>query len=189
MSKMSLSKQSAFRFIRNFIDDSKQGLMMSTRINRRSNEPEFMEWVKDELGKRLKERWLVRIMKLDPRYRRSYLASEIDKFNEWLLEQWKSFTVMLDYNPLLEKKRSVNAADRKVFAQGRLAQKPMLNPITWKWNPETINLRQVEWLMERKRRLYKERKITAYTFRTEMAELAKLRKREIQRKPMLNKFH
>lgn len=56
-----------------------------------------------------------------------------------------------------------------------------LNSITWRWDPETINLRQIEWLMARKRRIYKEQRIDEFMFNYEMKQLAILRKREIEK--------
>lgn len=56
------------------------------------------------------------------------------------------------------------------------------NPITGYWDPTNINLRQIEWAMERKRRIYREGKIPLYIFRQEIKQLSILRKDIIQKR-------
>jgi len=59
------------------------------------------------------------------------------------------------------------------------APRILQNPITGYWDPEKINLRQIEWSMKRKRRLYHQGKIPLYIFNQEMKQLALLRRNRI----------
>lgn len=54
-----------------------------------------------------------------------------------------------------------------------------ISPVTYKWKPDSIKLRQVEWLMDRKRRVYQEGKIPKTIFMVEMNQLAVLRRNAI----------
>jgi len=89
-----------------------------------------------------------------------------------------------------ERPRLEQAADKKKLLRigieeskkVALSEKSVLNPITGRWDPDKLSVRQVEWLMERKRRLLKEGKIKKYIFEFEMKELAKLKRKIVAEK-------
>lgn len=56
------------------------------------------------------------------------------------------------------------------------------NPVTGLYKPEVVSLRQIEWLMDYKRRKIEEGRIDKRTLLTELHELAKLKKRRLDEK-------
>jgi hypothetical protein len=77
-------------------------------------------------------------------------------------------------------RREKRLQEEKEDRQRRLNELPLLNPITYKWDPNEVSLRQIEWLMARKRRILAEGKIPHYLFLFEMGHLASLKKKKIQ---------
>lgn len=65
------------------------------------------------------------------------------------------------------------------IAAGVFQQPLVIDPVVGKWSRDKVNLRQVEWLMDRKRRIYAEKKISENVFKNEMSQLAVLRRNAI----------
>lgn len=76
-------------------------------------------------------------------------------------------------------KRAEEASEMREKALPRAQED--YNPITWRWDPETVTLRQIDWLMKRKRRIFQEKRIGEFMFNYEMKHLAQLRKRELDK--------
>jgi len=116
----------------------------------------------------------------------------IDKLQDYLDEEWTPYSYQAEDEKLrfevadMNKESAQYERQRKTAREERAYERDRvletMNPITYKWDPETVNLRQIEWLMARKRRIYKEKKINEFMFQYEMKQLAKLRKRELEKK-------
>jgi len=123
------------------------------------------------------------------------LEMSIDNLEEYLDEEWTPFSYQAEDEKLRFDVADMNKESRQYERQRKTAREERayerdrvletMNPITYKWDPEKINLRQIEWLMARKRRVYKEKKINEFMFQYEMKHLAKLRKRELEKKAKL----
>lgn len=95
-------------------------------------------------------------------------------------ESWRNY---LEYRAVVEDLKKPYVKSRRSVKN--LDEEPRMtsdfNTITYKWDPEQVNLRQIAWLMDRKRRILKEGKIDSFMFEYEMKELAKLRRRELEK--------
>jgi len=114
------------------------------------------------------------------------LAEKLVKFNKFLRKEWRKFKEIQEELATYERKRPKVVFEEDGSVQLYTDRKDLRkfedrNPITWRWDPETINLRQIDWLMERKRRIFKEQRLDEFMFNYEMKELAKLRKRELDK--------
>jgi len=116
-----------------------------------------------------------------PSERKAFALKTLSNYIKFMDSEWNEIKELEEFartQPAYDRERQAKL-QRAVYLKEQREALPR-NPITWTWAPDKVNLRQIEWLMQRKRNLRAAGKLSPYTFRFEMSELAKLRKKQIQ---------
>jgi len=102
-----------------------------------------------------------------------YDNAEFDTYDEWIN------TFHAEVQDLFEQYSATLKAQNLAHYSLKTAKGEVLNPITYKYKPDELSPRYIDWLMQRKRRILTEGKIGKRQFAFEMSELAKLRRKAI----------